>query len=235
MNTSDLNSFEVNIKKNFKGWAKKTSIEEVKVIVEKLDRFAKNMGMWYMFFLKIFQAELLTLRDQTLLKLIFIFYITEGPISTAVNLVSFILMSIEHHDVWSEYRQKFISSYDELAEIPLSIRLKFLKEHGFEIFSKICPAEIRNAIAHNYFEIDSKGVVYIIKKGKKHPKTSEELSEVLNKIQQFLGTFEKAFQDIYVSPRPDLQDESVIKQILKTKALVEGWQKKIKEDKERWK
>ena len=39
-----------------------------------------------------------------------------------VNFLSYILISIKHHDIWLEQSKKFISSYDDLAKTPLDIK-----------------------------------------------------------------------------------------------------------------
>ena len=65
--------------------------------------------------------------ENTLFLLLVILYLTEVPISFAINIFIYTLMLKGHHDVWFEQKQKFVSSFDELFDVPLSVKLKFLK------------------------------------------------------------------------------------------------------------
>jgi len=98
-----------------------------------------------------------------------------------MNVVIYALMLKEHHDIWSGRERKFVSSYDELSEVPLYVRLKFLEKHKFGFFSEICPKDIRNAIAHLNFNINSDGTIYLKKPKKKYTK-----KELENKIRDIV-------------------------------------------------
>ena len=47
--------------------------------------------------------------------------------SFAINQIVYALMLKEHHDIWLERRQKFVSSFEELFLVDLYVKEKFLK------------------------------------------------------------------------------------------------------------
>ena len=112
-------------------------------------------------------------------------YTLEGPMSFVMNAVIYTLVRDGHHDIWSEQKQKFISSFDEVFNIPLSTRIKFLNTHGFNFFSEICPRGIRNAVAHQNFTIESDGSIHF--KGTRL--TLSELDRINNRMMDVVETF----------------------------------------------
>lgn len=99
-------------------------------------------------------------KESAYLHLFDLLYILEGPLSYVMNVVIYTLMRVGHHDIWSEKKQKFISSFEDVFEMPLATRLKFLNNHGFDFFSEICPRKVRNAVAHQNFKIMSDGSIH---------------------------------------------------------------------------
>ena len=127
--------------------------------------------------------------EESLLNVTYLLFLTEGILGFGMNIIIYALILKGHHDVWLEWKQKFVSSYDELSEVPLSVRLEFLKKHGFEFFSEICPKDIRNAIAHMNFNIDSNGTFHI-KKYKKY--TKEELENRIFNVVKMVKLLSEA-------------------------------------------
>lgn len=103
-------------------------------------------------------------REYTYLHLYNLLYTLEGPFSFVMNAVIYSLISDGHHDIWSRSKGDYVSSFDEIFDISLPRRLKFLNRHDFKFFSDICPRSIRNAIAHQSFEIDLDGVIHMNEK-----------------------------------------------------------------------
>jgi len=119
--------------------------------------------------------------EESLLIIIYTLFLTEGILGFGMNTIIYALMLKGHHDIWFEWKQRFVSSFDELFEVPLSVRLKFLEKHEFEFFSEICPKDIRNAIAHLNFDIGSDGTIHI-KQGKKYTKKQLE-TKIFNVVR----------------------------------------------------
>jgi len=121
--------------------------------------------------------------EDALLKLIYILFLTEGPLSFYINAYSCGLILEGHHDVWLEDKQRFVSSFKEIVRVPLSTKLKFLERHGFKFFSEVCPKKVRNAIAHWDFNIEPDGTIYI-----GHQKfTKENSAKIIHEIVELLG------------------------------------------------
>lgn len=129
--------------------------------------------------------------EESLLIVTYILFATEGILGFRMNIIIYSLMLKGHHDVWFEQKQKFVSSFDELFEVHLSTRLKFLKRHGFQFFSEICPRDIRNAIAHMSFNIESNGTFHM-KKGKKY--TKKELAIKMTDIVKIVNMIDEALE-----------------------------------------
>lgn len=112
--------------------------------------------------------------------LISILFIVEGPLAFWVNQFIYYLIKTRHHDLWSEIKREYVKSYDDISAIPLSNKIKFLKEHDFDFIDTQIPRDLRNAIAHNTFGINEIGTV-VIKKGKKKiDYTFQDLIEIQN-------------------------------------------------------
>lgn len=127
--------------------------------------------------------------EDALLKLIYILFLTEGPLSFYINCYCLGLILVGHHDMWSEEKQKFISSFEEIARMSLFIKLEFLERHGFKSFSKICPRKVRNAVAHYDFRIESEGTIVI--EGQKL--TRRESANIIHNIAEMLNLLSKNF------------------------------------------
>ncbi|MCJ7633652.1 hypothetical protein MUP77_14840 [Candidatus Bathyarchaeota archaeon] len=140
--------------------------------------------------LKHIQWPSLTPSEDTLLKLTYILFLVEGPFGFYINNYVFGLVLESHHDVWLEDKQKFASSFEEIINVPLSTKLKFLDKHDFKSFSKICPKDIRNAIAHWNFHIEADGTITI----KNHKYTKEDSTNIVLDIDKLLDLLFKHFK-----------------------------------------
>jgi len=116
-------------------------------------------------------------------------YTLEGPLSFTMNAVIYALIKEEHHDIWLEKDHKFITSFNEIFEIPLSTRLKFLNLHGFSFFSETCSRKLRNAVAHQDFNIESDGSIH-------YKDTTKTLSEIDRINKRMNGIVEIFMYDI---------------------------------------
>lgn len=180
----DWNEIEEKIKtiSVFETFEKHLDPKELEVIRDRTFRVRGISSVYGELFKKISWSSI-SKSEESLLIVTYLLFLTEGLLGFGMNAIIYALMLKEHHDVWFERKQKFVSSYDELSEVPLSVRLKFLEMHGFKFFSEICPKDIRNAIAHMNFNIDSNGTFHM-KKRKKY--TKEELeNKIFNVVRMF--------------------------------------------------
>jgi len=138
------------------------------------------------------QWNLLTASEDALLRLTYVLFLTEGLLAFYINTIVYCLIRNEHHDIWFEMKQKFVSSFEELSEVPLSIKLKFLDIHGFDFFSDICRTDLRNAVAHQDFSIESDGTIYI-KKGKKKI-LKQDSEEIIHDLTELINVLTDTFK-----------------------------------------
>jgi hypothetical protein len=166
----------------FEKLGNKPEFKEVNSIFQHLKRMQENSLIWNQLFGKIEKLQTSQTEDSLFL-LLYILYFVEGPLNLVINEIAYSLMVKGHHDIWSEQKQKFVSSFDELFEIRLFIKLEFLKKHGFGFLSEICSKEIRNAIAHQNFKIEPDGTVRL-KNERKY--TQKELREKIDDKLKFI-------------------------------------------------
>jgi hypothetical protein len=108
----------------------------------------------------------LSLKEKCMLQLVNILFTVEGTLAGIVNLTIYALVVNAHHDICTAYSHDFASSFEDICDVDLSMKMKFLEKHGYGFLSEICPRRIRNAIAHNDFVIEEDGTVEITEKGK---------------------------------------------------------------------
>jgi len=133
-------------------------------------------------------------KKMSILLMVTIFCIIEGVISYLVNFIIYGLIRQGHHDIWDEIKQNFVTSYDEISYLPLSVKLKFLENHDFGFVNILAHRELRNAYAHQNYTIDEDGNVLIYKRQKIVDKLSmENLVIIINDIQKLLETVIKIY------------------------------------------
>jgi hypothetical protein len=159
--------------------------EENGRIDDSFHRCAANHSIWIKLQLK-YEGQHFSLEEFSLTYLMNFLFEIEGYLNLVMDFVVYALMK-RHHDIWSDVNQSFISSFDEISLIPLSVKLKFLENHGFGFFSELCHRELRNAVTHQNCRLDSKGdVVY----GKKNTRLKmEDLAQINNNISLFVAKF----------------------------------------------
>ncbi|MEE9458737.1 MAG: hypothetical protein V3V84_03120 [Candidatus Bathyarchaeia archaeon] len=176
---------DVSIKKTIK---EKTSLDEIKVINEQILHLNQNARL----FKEFFTIKSLTLEIASFRFLLSILFMTE-LLSVEINLLIYALMLKGHHDIWSERKQKFISSFNELFDLPLFLRLRFLNKHGFEFLSEIIPRKIRNDIAHQNFKIESDGTILLSKKGKSEKLSDKIMDKMVDNLLRYAEIMSKEF------------------------------------------
>lgn len=181
----DWNKVEgkINITSIFKTFETHLNQKEIAVVREHFEQ-ARKISSVYIKLLKNISWSSISEIEASLVILTYILFLTEGILGFGMNMIIYDLMLKGHHDIWLEWKQRFVSSFDELSEVPLSVRLKFLKKHELEFFSEICPRDLRNAIAHLNFDIDSDGTIQI-KDGKKY--TKKELEIEISNVLKLIG------------------------------------------------
>ena len=107
----------------------------------------------------------LSLKERSMLQLMNILFTVEGLLAGIINLTIYAFIVNKHDDIYNPYNHKFASSFEDIPDIELSVKLKFLAKHGFEFLSEICPRDIRNMIAHNDFIIQEDGTIERVKNG----------------------------------------------------------------------
>lgn len=170
--------------------------KELLAIANRLKRVQHNYHTWSTLFGRIASSVLdMNNEERASLTLVNVLYEIEGPLSQCVNLVIYVLKSKEHHDLWSEYKQDFVTSFNDVQELPLHVKEKFLRRHELGFLSKLCHRELRNAIAHQNFVIDSDGSVYVQNGGKKARRYStEDLIEIIRQSGKLVNIIQESVE-----------------------------------------
>ena len=104
--------------------------EELKIVEERNIQTINNFKICQKM-LESIKWEHMPPSEEALLKLTYILFLTEGLLAFYINAISYALLTSEHHDIWFDRKQKFVSSFEELCEVSLSMKLKFLDNHSF--------------------------------------------------------------------------------------------------------
>jgi hypothetical protein len=92
-----------------------------------------------------------------------------------------------HHDICSIRTHDFVSSFEDIFDVDLSVKMKFLEKHGYGFLTNVCPRKIRNAIAHSDFVIKDDGTVEI--ENGRHAYSLAQIAEVLQNIYTLITIF----------------------------------------------
>jgi hypothetical protein len=137
----------------------------------------------------------LTPRQKSLLILFWYLWATEGIFSEIIEIISILLMQ-DHHDIYNPNDLKFVRNYKELEKIDLSVKMQFVKEHGFEFLCDCIDRKFRNSIAHLDIMVNDDGSIVNIKTGEKIPHINKLITRlmvacltVLQAINKNLGKF----------------------------------------------
>jgi hypothetical protein len=131
--------------------------------------------------------------------------VCEGYFTPQINFLVFVLIA-NGHDLYSTYRGKYVKTLDAIEEIDLAFKLKFLKEHGFDELTK--PEknfrQLRNSIAHLFYQIDTNGDLKIEKK----PMSSEDYTELyfhLRNVAMGIEAIEWLYYRRFAIPQASLE------------------------------
>ena len=84
--------------------------------------------------------------------------------------------------------QKYATSYDEISDITLFPKIKFLEKHGFFFIEKIVQRDLRNAVAHQDYMINSNGEIELYRKKKLvRTITFKELADIAGNITELFS------------------------------------------------
>lgn len=135
------------------------------------------------------QAKALTLLMMTFFKI-------EGELAFWMNLVIFYYINLGKHDIWHPYLQRFVTSFDEISDIPFYIKAKFLEAHGFWFIEDFLQKDLRNAIAHQDYLINEKGEIELYRRQKRTRIIElSELAEISSNITRLYTVTIPVFGD----------------------------------------
>jgi hypothetical protein len=118
----------------------------------------KSMNYWESIFYLPTQASSLGHQEKSLLNLFSYLLLAEGIFGGIVQIITFLLVKNDH-DIYDYRRNEFVTSYEELEEVDLSLKLKFLKKHGFALLVASIDKKLRNNIAHLNFVVKTDGSI----------------------------------------------------------------------------
>jgi len=65
---------------------------------------------------------------------VIVFCTIEAALGYFMNNIIYWLIKSKHHDIWDDVKQTFVSKFDDISYIPLSVKLKFLTKHDLGFF-----------------------------------------------------------------------------------------------------
>ena len=109
----------------------------------------------------------------------------EGSYMTCIDAYCDLLVS-NGHDIYDIFHYRYAKTLEEIAEVTISIKLKFLEEHNFGIFKRKEDEKLRNKIAHHDFTVDNSGKVRI---KEQEVDFSSRFSELIDFTKKVFETF----------------------------------------------
>lgn len=94
------------------------------------------------------------------------FFKIEGELAFWMNLVIYYYINLGKHDIWHPNLRRFVKDFNEISDIPLSIKSKFLEAHGFWFIEDFLQLDLRNAVAHQDYLINEKGEIDLYRRQK---------------------------------------------------------------------
>lgn len=101
-------------------------------------------------------------KQKSLLQLFLYLQTVEGIFTKVVQAIGFLLIKNDH-DIYNPIHMKFAKKYTDLNEIPLFVKIQFLKKHGFSSFTSAVDRKLRNCIAHLEFSVKDDGTIINLK------------------------------------------------------------------------
>ena len=133
-------------------------------------------------------------RKKSLINVIYYLFFIEGIYSFDINMIIYYEICNKSQEIKIDYgknRDKKVTNFDELNDVRLSNRLKFMKKRGYGEIADLCNVKIRNAIAHNDYYIDGKGAVIIVSNREKINYST--LNEYIGNLQLFMSFFNTSY------------------------------------------
>lgn len=137
--------------------------------------------------LKVCKRGLSNKREYSLLEMSLFLWAFEGLYGTRLDIVC-LLLTASGHDLFNLIKREYASTLEEISEVDMSTKFKFLERHKMKILIRKQDQRLRNRIAHHDFKVDEKGVVSV---------DGEEVN-VYSRLTE-LQTFVMKFTDILVS------------------------------------
>jgi hypothetical protein len=128
-------------------------------------------------------------KEICMLQLMRILLTVEGMLTGIFNLAIYALIVNAHHDICTTRDHDFASSFEDIFDVDLSVKMKFLEKHGCGFLTEVCPRGIRNAIAHSAFVIEEDGAVKITEKGKDKTYSLAQLTDILENMYILITIF----------------------------------------------
>lgn len=142
-----------------------------KAIVKALNESHQDRDYW----LKITDlTNSIKTQETCLLWLFSYLLLVEGRFVKYVRLFTVLLVQSDH-DLFDPLTNEFVTSFEQIDKIGLSIQLKFLRKHGFAFFIDSCDKKLRNDIAHLNLIVMPDGRIV-------NRKTGKEIYDLFDKI-----------------------------------------------------
>ena len=75
-----------------------------------------------------------------------------------VDVICYMLVATGH-DLFDSIRRQYVDSIEEIGEVDLSTKLKFLDRHDFGLINRKQDQKLRNKIAHHNYYFDESGKI----------------------------------------------------------------------------
>lgn len=150
-------------------------------------------------------------KQNTLMTVFLYLLISEGAICNIINFVSYLLVLDDHDLFWLRKKRYVEKKITEITRVETFIKLKFLKNHGFEELVKKYDSTLRNTIAHHNYFIDSEGKLWIQGKEINLKSKIKNLSVIIDFINDVITIIsEKTREDKRITGKNTQQTKNIL-------------------------
>ena len=117
---------------------------------------------------ELYYHQLPTMKNdaKTFYDLVWYLFFIEGLYSFIIDNIIIYLVINDKISLRTNYNKKrSVKNFEDLEDVSLSCKLKYLEDNGYSEISKVCNKDLRNAIAHHQFLILNDGKLALLKEG----------------------------------------------------------------------
>lgn|SRR2546425_9019089 len=134
-------------------------------------------------------------REHSVMFLVHYLLSVESFFSDVLDLLCFALVA-QHHDPADFFRRSYVKSLEDVEQLPLADRLRFLSRHGWQEAEQAVDRDLRNAVAHANYKLQEDGTIVVA--GRTLSVERDEFNRKTEALRDFVYGFWVALNKFFV-------------------------------------